>query len=75
MFFARIVPGESPQVYPIDGHMFPRAWGFVAFKRGACAVDVTAVLAVRSARAQLRRMELQRIMSGEHVAQRPEVMA
>lgn len=75
MYFARIIPGASPKVYPIDGHLLPRAWGFCSYHRGACAIDTTEVRAVRSARAQLRRMQLQRLLSGEHSAQRPEVMA
>lgn len=75
MFLARLVPGSPPQVFPLHGHLLPRAWGFCSYHRGACAIDTTAVRAVRSARAQLRRMQLERILSGEHVVQRPEVMA
>lgn len=75
MYMARIVPGEKPKVYAIDGHLLPRAWGFCSYHRGAVAIDTTEVRAVRAARAQLRRMQLQRLLSGEHSVRQQGAMA
>lgn len=51
MFLARLIPGRSPQVYPLVGALhFPRAWPFWSYGRGAAAIDSTQTAALSAAR-------------------------
>jgi hypothetical protein len=56
MYLARLIPGRDPQVYRLTDMLCraPRSWCFVAFTRGACAIDYTQAEAVRAARVRLR---------------------
>jgi hypothetical protein len=62
MFLARILSGGKPEVYPLDGALItaPRAWAFCSYRRGACAIHYTEVLAVRTARRKLYEQPVQR---------------
>lgn len=57
MFLARLQPGMPPQVYKLNGRLFfePRAWSFVSYRRGGCAIHYTRAQAIRLAQRQLER--------------------
>lgn len=59
MFFARIVAGSKPEVYPLSGALFlePKSWLFESYRRGACAFGYTKADALFRAK---RRLEMPR---------------
>lgn len=54
MYLARLQPGQPPQVFKLTGAIyFPKAWAFVSYRKGVCAIDYTQDEAIRRARRQL----------------------